>query len=79
MTSEAQKRAVLKWNAKNQDYVRELNRANVSAYRERSREEINIRYMKRYYYLQECKKFRNILFEKPEKKKLTDLEKIDLL
>ncbi len=61
--SESQKKANLKWNAKNKEYMKQFISKNNSLYNSTHRDIVNKRSNNRYHFLQECKKFRNILLE----------------
>ena len=64
--TEAQKRAIYKYQAKNAEKTREHNRKMSQLFRAKHRESYNIRQMELYYrkklYLEEAKRLRNILF-----------------
>jgi hypothetical protein len=59
--SESQKKANLKWNAKNKEYMRGFHIINMNKYTNSHRDIVNKRNIDRYHFLQECKRFRNIL------------------
>lgn len=61
MTSEAQKKASLKWYLKNKEYITPFLIVNNRAYKARNRELISARNKAYYLYRMEAIRFRNIL------------------
>lgn len=78
--SDAQKKANLKWNYENKEYMHDFILNNSKAYKDRNRYSINLKNREKLHFKKECERLRNILLEKIEKpRKLSVLEKIDLL
>lgn len=78
----AQRKANIKWDLENKEYMHSFILKNNKTYADRNRALLNQKSRATYHFKQECKRFRNILLEKPEKiekKKLNFWEKIDLL